>query len=79
MRARGFTLIELMIVVAIVAILAAVAYPSYRDSISKSRRAEARAQLMDAVQYMQRFYSQNDRYDQTNAATPVAEIGRAHV
>lgn len=54
MRARGFTLIELMIVVAIVAILAAVAYPSYRDSISKSRRAEARAQLMDAVQYMQR-------------------------
>ena len=72
MRARGFTLIELMIVVAIVAILAAVAYPSYRDSISKSRRAEARAQLMDAVQYMQRFYSQNDRFDQANDATGTA-------
>lgn len=72
MRTRGFTLIELMIVVAIVAILAGVAYPSYRDSIDKSRRAEARAQLMDAVQFMQRFYSQNDRYDQTNTSTPSA-------
>lgn len=72
MRNRGFTLIEVMIVVAIVAILATLAYPSYRDSINKSRRAEARAQLMDATQYMQRFYSQNDRYDQTNAASPVA-------
>lgn len=72
MKNRGFTLIELMIVVAIVAILASVAYPSYRESVNKSRRAEARAQLMDATQYMQRFYSQNDRYDQTNAATPVA-------
>lgn len=72
MRSRGFTLIELMIVVAIVAVLAAFAYPTYRDSITKSRRAEARAQLMDATQFMQRFYSQNDRYHQTNADTPVA-------
>jgi type IV pilus assembly protein PilE len=72
MRSRGFTLIELMIVVTIVAVLAGVAYPSYVDSVNKSRRAEARAQLMDAVQFMQRFYSQNDRYDQTNANTPVA-------
>jgi type IV pilus assembly protein PilE len=72
MRSRGFTLIELMIVVAIVAILSSVAYPSYRDSIDKSRRAETRAQLMDAVQFMQRFYSQNDRYDVTNAVPAVA-------
>ena len=72
MRSRGFTLIELMIVVAIVAILASVAYPSYRDSIDKSRRAETRAQLMDAVQFMQRFYSQNDRYNETNADPAVA-------
>lgn len=71
MRIRGFTLIELMIVVSIVSILAAISYPSYRDSVDKSRRAEARAQLMDAVQYMQRFYSQNDRYHETNAAVPV--------
>lgn len=72
MHSRGFTLVELMVVVAIIGILSAVAYPSYLESVNKSRRAEARAQLMDAAQFMQRFYSQNDRYDQTNAATPVA-------
>jgi type IV pilus assembly protein PilE len=59
---RGFTLIEVMIVVAIVSILAALAYPSYLEFIRKSRRAEARAQLMETAQYMQRFYSQNDSF-----------------
>jgi type IV pilus assembly protein PilE len=59
---RGFTLVEVMIVVAIVAILAAIAYPSYVESVRKSRRAEARAQLLEAAQYMQRFYSQNDSF-----------------
>ena len=60
---QGFTLIELMIVLAIVAILASIALPSYRSSIAKGNRAAARAQLMQAAQYMQRFYSANDRYD----------------
>ena len=66
---RGFTLIEVMIVVAIVAILAAVAYPSYIESVRKSRRAEARAQLMETAQYMQRFYSQNDSFKRAIGAT----------
>ena len=60
---RGFTLIEIMVVVAILAILAAIAYPSYIESVRKSRRAEARGQLLEAAQYMQRFYSQNERFD----------------
>ncbi|MDP3138257.1 MAG: type IV pilin protein [Burkholderiaceae bacterium] len=72
MRNRGFTLIELMIVVAIMAILAAVAIPTYRDYIAKSRRAEARGQLLEVVQFMQRFYSQNDRFDQDRSGTAAA-------
>lgn len=68
-RRRGFTLIEVMIVVAVVAILAAIAYPSYVESVRKSRRAEARAQLMETAQYMQRFYSQNDSFKRAIDAT----------
>ena len=72
MKKNGFTLIELMIVVAIVAIITAVALPSYRDSVAKSRRAEARGQLLETAQFMQRFYSNNDRYNQDRAGTAVA-------
>lgn len=75
MRGRGFTLIELMIVIAVLAILAAVALPSYRNSVQKSQRAEARGVLLEASQYMQRFYSQNDRYDQDRAGNAAAIPG----
>lgn len=66
---RGFTLIELMIVVAIAAILAAVAYPSYRDYLAQGRRAQATATLLAASQWMERFYAENYRYDQNSAGT----------
>ena len=56
-RNRGFTLIELMIVVVIVGILASVAYPSYREHVAKTRRADAQAALMELAQFMERRYT----------------------
>lgn len=54
---RGFTLIELMIVVAIVGIIAAIAYPLYMDSVKKSNRAEGKAEMVDLAQRLQRCYT----------------------
>lgn len=58
----GFTLIELMIVVAIVAILASVAYPAYTSAILKGKRAEGRAALADLMQQQERYMTQRNCY-----------------
>ncbi len=70
-KARGFTLIELMIVVVIVAILASIALPSYQEQVRKSRRADAKAALMELSGFMERFYAANGRYDQDGGGNAV--------
>ena len=72
MHQRGFTLVEIMVVLAIVMTIAAIAMPSYTENINRSKRAEAKAQLLEAAQFMQRFYSQNDSYAQNRAGNAVA-------
>jgi type IV pilus assembly protein PilE len=64
---KGFTLIELMIVVAVVGVLAAIAIPSYQEYIRRSQRAEARAEVLRAEGWLERFYTENNRYS-NNAA-----------
>jgi len=59
-RSAGFTLIELMIVVAIVGILSAIAYPSYQEYVKRAKRAEAQAALMELAQFMERHYTNNN-------------------
>ena len=69
-RQSGVTLIELMIAVAIVAILAAIAYPSYQRYVARTNRDAAAACMSQYVQYMERFYSANMRYDGAGFTPP---------
>ncbi len=70
LRLRGFTLVELMIVIAIIGILGAVAYPSYTSNVARGRRAEAQKALLEASQFMQRYYVANNSYADTSGKPP---------
>ncbi len=82
----GFTLVELMIAVAIVGLLATIAYPAYQEQVSSARRNEAASALLTGAQALERYYSANGRYTTTPTsktlpsvfATQVPENGTAH-
>jgi len=85
-KKNGFTLIEVLIVVAIVGILAAIAYPSYVEQVNKMRRADAQAALVELAARLQEYYVDqspptyvnaplgivNEHYDLSFAVDPTA-------
>ncbi|WP_281687550.1 type IV pilin protein [Pseudomonas citronellolis] len=66
-KTAGFTLIEMMIVVAIIGILAAIAYPSYQEYVLRGNRSEGQALLNDAAARQERYFAQNNIYADTTA------------
>ncbi len=72
---RAFTLIELLIIVGIIGILSSIAYSLYVDKVKASYRSEAQSALLQLQQSMERFFTENNTYEGTNAGgTPNADL-----
>ena len=77
-QSRGITLIELMIAVGIVAILAAVGYPSYMEHVKSTRRGEAKATLLEIAQFMERKFTADGCYKcgSETVTLPISQVPR---
>ena len=64
-KSKGFTLMELIVVVAIIAVIGAIAYPNYNSYMKKTRRADAKVGLAKVADRQERYYIQNNRYTTT--------------
>ena len=74
-KLAGFTLIEVMVVVGIVAILAVIAYPIYTDQVQKARRSTGKAALQDIAARMEQYYLDNKKYKIGADGTDLTKIG----
>lgn len=74
---KGFTLIELMVTVAIVGILAAIAYPSYNNHVRKTKRAEGKTRLLQVAQLQERWFTEKNTYT-TNVASLLGVAGTVY-
>lgn len=72
-EAQGFTLVELMFVVAIIGILAAIAYPAYLDYVMKARRSDAKTALLDVSQQLERCYSMHNAFNDTDCSVTLPQ------
>ncbi|MFM1980851.1 MAG: hypothetical protein RLZ68_2116 [Pseudomonadota bacterium] len=75
-RQSGFTLVEIMITVAIIGILASIALPSYQDYVARGRRSQAQTVLLAAQLWMERFYTENYSYSANSAGTSVTDASQ---
>ncbi|MTD12090.1 prepilin-type N-terminal cleavage/methylation domain-containing protein [Acinetobacter sp. YIM 103518] len=72
---RGFSLIELMIVVAIIAIIAAIAYPSYQNYVQKTKRVEVQAEMLSIASHLQRYKVANATFRPNNVPVTLEILG----